>query len=114
MSSPPDAAGETGLPGAVRRLFPETERPDGVSLDLRAHAPHVIGRVLEDGDRRDLAWLFRVYGRDRLSAWLRQRGDRRLSRRSRAFWRVILDAGDAPGDAPGSGISDRPSELWPL
>jgi hypothetical protein len=77
---------------------------------------------LEDGDRRDLAWLFGAYGRERLSAWLRERGDRQLSRRSHAFWRVILDVdGDAARDAardaddgPGRRISRRSPELWPL
>jgi len=82
----------------------------------------VIGRLLEDGDRDDLAWLFRSYGRERLTAWLRQRGARQLSRRSRAFWRVILepeasDAGPSSSDIAADTTaedSDIFGALWPL
>jgi hypothetical protein len=129
LSPPEDPPEPIPLPDVTLRLFPDAAEPGagepgaghpgaGDPLDPRAHAPHVIARVLEDGDRRDLAWLFGAYGRERLSAWLRKRGERQLSRRSRAFWRVILDAdGDAGGDAgggPGPRISRRSPELWPL
>jgi len=91
------------LPAAARRLFSD----HGDTLDLDTHAPYVIGRLLEDGDREDLAWLFGTYGRERLAAWLRRRGARQLSRRSRAFWRLILDE-------PTTEDSDIFGALWPL
>jgi len=102
---------EIRLPDAARRLFPDA----APALDPRRHAPHVIGVVLEDGDRRDLTWLFRTYGRERVAGWLRRRGDRQLSRRSRAFWRVVLGgAGGDSDDDTESRTPDRRSELWPL
>lgn len=99
--------GQIRLPDATRRLFPDAPS----ALDPGFHAPHVIGIVLEDGDRRDLAWLFRTYGRERVVDWLRRRGERQLSRRSRAFWRVVLGgtAGDTESQSP-----DLRSVLWPL
>ena len=98
--TPPPAS---RIPDSTRRLFPHT----GETLDPHRHPAHVIGRILEDGDRRDLAWLFRTYGRERVARWLRRRGGRQLSRRSRAFWRVVLAADT-------SRTADLRSELWPL
>lgn len=102
------------LPAATRRLFPESgglpgDFPSDL-LDLQDHAPFVIGRLLEDGDRKDLAWLFRTYGSERIAAWLRERGARQLSQRSRAFWHMILDE---PGE-PAAENSDIFRALWPL
>jgi hypothetical protein len=42
-----------------------------------------------------------------LAAWLERHGGRKLSRRSRAFWEVVLAA--VPGPAAESG-----DLLWPL
>lgn len=42
-----------------------------------------------------------------LAAWLADRGGRKLSRRSRAFWEVVV--GSPSGPQAGGG-----SDLWPL
>jgi len=103
----------TALPAPTRRLFPEAGSND--SLDLEIHAPYVLGRLLEDGDRRDLAWLVRTYGRERLVAWLQERGSRQLSHRSRVFWHLVLDLG-APANTNSNtdGNAAVRDALWPL
>ena len=67
----------------------------------------MIGRLLEDGDGADLAWLCETVPEGELAAWLERHGGRKLSRRSRAFWEVVLAA--VPSPAPESG-----DQLWPL
>ena len=89
------------LPEDTRRLF------SGYSeADLEA-SPLLIGRLLEDGDSHDLAWLCRTLPEAELALWLEARGGRQLSVRSRAFWEVVLDREAGP-EAPAR------SALWPL
>lgn len=81
-------------------------------LDPATPDPHVMARLLEDGDRRDLAWLCRVLPAGALAAWIERHGARRLSRRSLAFWAVTLDRSDLlPARRPELA---RRRELWPL
>lgn len=67
----------------------------------------MIARLLEDGDSADLAWLCEAVPEADLAAWLGRHGHRKLSRRSRAFWQVILDTPAVAGNETGS-------MLWPL
>ena len=89
-------------PGLARNL-------DGEPLELAEPAARsrLIGRLLEEGDRADLAWLGAEIPRDELVAWLRVHGGRRLSRRSRAFWSAVL-AQPLPPPHP------LAEALWPL
>lgn len=92
------------LPDGARRLFPHVDR---ARLELGAHEPAIIERLLEDGDRSDLHWLTGSIPEPRLASWVRQRGARRLSRRSRTFWELVLGVTAEP----------RPpaaEPLWPL
>jgi hypothetical protein len=93
------------LPQETRRLFPGLF-PGDIEPDPGA-SPFVIGRLLEDGDSRDLAWLCRTFPEAELALWLEARGGRQLSVRSRAFWEVVL------GRTAGGEVSSR-SALWPL
>ncbi|HRC84068.1 MAG TPA: hypothetical protein PK413_00505 [Thermoanaerobaculia bacterium] len=78
------------------------------SLPLPADAtPWLIARLLEDGDRVDLAWLFSTVGRRDICAWFRLHGGRRLSRRSAAYWAAVL--GEPPVDP-----HPLAEELWSL
>jgi hypothetical protein len=87
------------LPEDTRRLFPGY-------ADLEA-SPFLIGRLLEDGDSHDLAWLCRTFPEAELALWLEARGGRQLSVRSRAFWEMVLDR------SAGGEVASR-SALWPL
>lgn len=92
------------VPAHALRLFPGHDESG-----LDPASPPVIARLFEDGDARDLRWLTETVPEERLAGWLERHGGRQLSRRSRAFWEVVLGrpAGSHPGDHIGS-------ELWPL
>lgn len=81
-------------------------------LDAADPDPYVMARLLEDGDRADLAWLCRQVPAGALAAWIERHGARRLSRRSLSFWAVTLARPDLlPERLPELG---RRRELWPL
>jgi hypothetical protein len=84
-------------------LFSELRPAD---LEQRQATGYVIGRLLEEGDRDDLRWLAGEVGEERLGRWLAERGKRQLSRRSRAFWALVLAAAAPPDE------TENP--LWPL
>jgi hypothetical protein len=67
----------------------------------------VIAQILEAGDRTDLAWLAATVGREGIAAFVRERGGRKLSARSRRFWSRALALAEP----------ERPAlaeQLWPL
>lgn len=93
----------TELPAATLRLFPHHQAAD---LAFPEAVPFVVGRLLEDGDRADLRWLFGALPEAAVAAWLASRGGRGLSRRSCAFWELAVGLAAAPDPAA--------AELWPL
>jgi hypothetical protein len=74
--------------------------------------PWVMARLLEDGDGADLRWLCRELPEETLAAWLDHHGVRRLSRRSLAFWSVLLGRGGPPADLAATLVQRH--ALWPL
>lgn len=92
------------LPVHALRLFPD-HSPD--HEDGAGPGSWEIGRLCEDGDSRDLAWLTAAVPEERLAEWLQQHGGRRLSRRSRAFWEVVLGRPAGPSSEIGH-------EIWLL
>jgi hypothetical protein len=68
----------------------------------------VVGRLLEDGDGADLAWLCATVPEADLANWLGRHGARKLSRRSRSFWEIVL------GRPAGPAVTDTRTDLWPL
>jgi hypothetical protein len=100
------------LPDGARRLFGETAAAAAPELDTAAPDPYVLARLLEDGDRADLAWLCGRLPRAALAAWVERHGARRLSRRSLAFWAVVLDRPDLEPDRLPELARRR--QLWPL
>lgn len=67
----------------------------------------VIAQILEEGDSADLAWLARALGRETIAAFVHDRGDRKLSARSRRFWSRALGLAE-PAPHP------LAEQLWPL
>lgn len=106
MSFPSGAPDATilPLPPAVARRFPAY---DPAALADREHRAFLVGRLLEEGDADELRWLFGAVGREAVAAWLAAHGGGALSRRSRAFWSLVLGVAAPP---------PRPlaRELWPL
>lgn len=91
------------LPEAALRLFAHDTEPH----TLVETAPEmVMGRLMEEGDSQDLRWLIANFSETRLSEWL-DKHDRRLSRRSRAFWQSLLNR-------PDLGNSRSADDLWLL
>lgn len=95
-------------PAHALRLFPGSDE-SGSGVDPAS--PHVIARLFEDGDARDLSWLTSAVPEERLAAWFDRHGARQLSRRSRAFWEVVLGR---PSGLHSGLQSNAGSELWPL
>jgi len=95
------------LPAGARRLFPHYPEED---LDPRRAPSLLISRLLEDGDAADLAWLLETVPEPEIAAWLARHG-RLLSRRSRAFWGLVLGVETGPVS-----LENRPDAeaLWPL
>lgn len=89
-------------PGLARHFEGEPLDPTDAAARSR-----LIGRLLEDGDRAELAWLGGEVSRRELAEWFRAHGGRRLSRRSRAFWSAVLSEPLPPGHP-------LAEALWPL
>ena len=100
------------LPDGARRLFGETGAAAAPELAADAPDPYLLARLLEDGDRADLAWLCGQLPRGALAAWVERHGPRRLSRRSLAFWAVVLDRPDLKPELLPE--LERRRQLWPL
>ena len=95
-------------PAATARLFAhERSTQDGAIPDRERHLPHLLARLLEEGERADLRWLTSQVAEAEIAAWFAASGGRALSRRSRAFWRLLLAVEPSPPPAAAS-------ELWPL
>lgn len=97
--------------GSAAVLGPSPDPSD--PANATALDPWIMARLLEDGDRDDLAWLSARLGEETLAAWLELQGSRRLSLRSLAFWAVLLDR---PRCRPELRLPElvRRRELWPL
>jgi len=93
----------TTLPPSVGRHFADGPLDLGDARD-RARA---IERLLEDGDRADLAWLRAELAPGELAAWFARHGARRLTRRSRALWAAALAQPCPPTPVAAAA-------LWPL
>lgn len=91
------------IPERTLRHFPEG-LGDPADAEVRGE---VTARLLEDGDRADLAWWVETAGSPWLLDWISRHAERRLSRRSRAFWRCV--AGLEPRG--GAALAEA---VWPL
>jgi hypothetical protein len=80
-------AASTRIPVSLAPYFQEYDLAD---LDISEDAHLIIGRVLEQGNRQELRWLFRSYGEARVKQFVSEYGFRALSKRSFNFWRTVL------------------------
>ncbi len=88
---------------AERHLF---GLPPGTADDPHSRTL-VIARLLEEGNRNELAWLAAAMGREEIAAFVREHGGRKLSARSRRFWsRALRIQSSAPHPLA--------EGLWPL
>lgn len=59
-------------------------------LETEIHAPFILERILEYGSLAAVRWAMGVYGAEGLKRFLLRRGRRVLSRKTLAFWILIL------------------------
>ncbi len=71
-------------------LWPYFQEYDPARLDLGEDADLIIHRALEFGTWEEARWLFATYGRQRIRAFLRRRGERLLSPVTFNYWRKLL------------------------
>lgn len=71
-------------------LLPYFQEYDFTRLAIDPHADLIIERTLNYGNLDELRWLFRQYDRSRISNWVMEMGDWRLSRRRFRLWCVLL------------------------
>jgi hypothetical protein len=76
-----------GIPASLKPFFQDVEFE---SLDLKRNAPTIIERTLSDGNVEEIHWLFSHYSVERIAAWVKKRGARRLPRDRRALWHILL------------------------
>ena len=94
------------VPSGTGRLFPHHEERD---VDAPPALPFRIARLLEDGASAELRELF-ANGEAAAGDWLERHGARQLSRRSFAFWEMVLDR-RAADDPEAQTVR---TALWPL
>ena len=100
-------------PGLLYNHFmasiPETALPffqeyDFKSLDLQRDGDLIIERLLAYGNRDEVRWLLRQYGRSGVQRWLSEPAAQRLPRRRYHLWCVLLDVPET---------HHRSAPIWP-
>jgi len=92
------------IPASTAPFFQEYRFSD---LDADKDLPLVIERILAFGNREELGWLFRFYGREKIKAWMSENGLRRLPYRRYNLWCVLL--GLPRQERPKTGVE----RAWP-
>lgn len=73
-----------------KRLGPYFQEYDFKTLNLERDANIIMQRTLEFGTIQEIQWLFRVYGKARVKQFVRELGERGLSRRGFNYWKLLL------------------------
>ena len=81
------ACGE--LPGLLRSFFWDV---DFRTLSIDGSSYFIISRLMEHGDEAAMSFLLKTYSREIMIGVLRT--SRVLSRKSRNFWKIILEKDD--------------------
>ncbi len=95
--NPPDL---TSIPSSASPFFQEY---DFTSLDVRQHAGLIIERILAYGNREEVRWLLRAYGREKLREWITEDGLKRLPWRRYCLWCMVFEIP----------VSEKPPRIWP-
>ncbi len=90
-------------------LKPHFQEYDTQTLDLDLDANLIIQRTLEYGTWDEVRWLFRNYGDRRIRAFVRERGERMLSRVTFNYWRKLMQIRRWRR----SPFATAASEVWP-
>lgn len=72
-------------------LRPHFQEYDPETLDFESDANLIIQRTLEHGTWDAVRWLFVVYGGPRIRTFVRERGERLLSRVTFNYWRKLFE-----------------------
>ncbi|MDP1714896.1 MAG: nucleotidyl transferase AbiEii/AbiGii toxin family protein [Anaerolineales bacterium] len=82
------------IPHTLAPFFQEYEFS---KLSPQKDSHTIIERTLQFGNRSEIHWLFTVYSREQITAWIRQFGKDKLPQPHRAFWQIILEISDGYG-----------------
>ena len=102
-----DSPKEATAAGIPRTLAPCFQEYDLERLDPNEHGDLLIERVLAYGNRRELRWLFHIYGQERVSEWVKRMGARRLPWRRYNLWCVLLQL------PPARRVRPEGQQIWP-
>jgi hypothetical protein len=93
-----------------RGLRPHFQEYNVDSLVLDRDADLIIQRTLEHGTWDEVRWLFGIYGGPRIRTFVRERGERWLSRVTFNYWRKLLEIDEwrrSPFPTPREEVWDR-------
>jgi hypothetical protein len=75
------------IPISTRPFFQEY---DFLQLDLHEHVTLIIERILAYGNRSEVRWLLKTYGKDQVKAWVDSSGVYRLPFRRYNLWCFVF------------------------
>lgn len=81
-------------PSIPQSLAPFFQEYDLARLDIQRSAATIIERVLQFGNRAEIAWLFQTYSRAQVADWIRQWGYYALPEPHLTFWKLVLDVSE--------------------
>ena len=93
------------IPHEFQRLFWDYQTDQ---LDPETHAPFILERLMEYGSLASVRWALQVYGLERIKRFLMERGRRTLSRKTLAFWIMLLGLDAEPCFEKSSLARSRP------
>ena len=71
-------------------LVPYFQEHDPAALNLQDDADLILQRTLEYGTWEEVRWLFGIYGAPRVRRFVREHGERWLSKVAFNYWRKLL------------------------
>lgn len=90
MGHSPAAQMQGSVATIPRGLAPHFQEYDFDALDVSRNADLIIQRTLEYGTWDEVRWLFDTYGGKRIRTFVRERGERWLSKATFNYWRKLL------------------------